>query len=124
MVQSTGTRAKRIVRRRERIWKKYKQQYQWKALSDERKMYRSILAIARCEVISSKVAECKESVKSLYNLVNHIAGEQKKTHYLNASMTNVWQILLQITSLRKYRRSGMHRRITHYMPQQSKKYPP
>ena len=38
---------KRIVRR-ERIWKKYKQQHQWKALSDERKKYRSILTTARC----------------------------------------------------------------------------
>ena len=69
---------KRIVRRRERIWKKYKQQHQWKALSDERKKYRSILTIARCEVILSKVAECKGSVKSLYNLVNNITGGAKE----------------------------------------------
>ena len=69
---------KRIVRKRERIWKKYKQQHQWKALSDERKKYRSILTIARQEVISSKVAECIANVKSLYNLVNNITGGVKE----------------------------------------------
>ena len=69
---------KRIVRKRERIWKKYKQQHQWKALSGERKKYRSILTIARCEVILSKVAECKANVKSLYNLVNNITGGVKE----------------------------------------------
>ena len=62
----------RMVRKRERTWKKYKQQHQWKALSDEKKKYRSILRKARCEVISSKVAECKANVQSLYNLVNNI----------------------------------------------------
>ena len=99
---------KRIVRKRERIWKKYKQQHQWKALSDERKKYRSILTMARCEVILSQVAECKANVKSLYNLVNNITGGVKENHYLDAKMTNVWQILLQITSLRKCRKSRMH----------------
>ena len=57
---------------------KYKQQHQWKALSDERKKYRSILRMARWEVISSKVAECKANVKSLYNLVNNITGGVKE----------------------------------------------
>ena len=67
-----------MVRKRERTWKKYKQQYQWKALSDERKKHRAILRKARYEVISSKVAECKANVKSLYNLVNNITGGVKK----------------------------------------------
>ena len=66
---------KRMVRKRERTWKKYKLQHQWKALYDEKKKYRSILSKARCEVISSKVAECKSNVKSLYSLVNNITGE-------------------------------------------------
>ena len=69
---------KRIVRKRERIWKKYKQQHQWKALSDEKKKYRSMLIIARGEVISSKVAECKANAKSLYNLANNITGGVKE----------------------------------------------
>ena len=72
---------KRIVRKRERIWKKYKQQHQWKALLDERKKYRSILTIARQEVILSKVAECKANVKSLYNLENNITGGVKENPY-------------------------------------------
>ena len=57
---------KMIVRKRERIWKKYKQQHQWKALSDERKKYRSILTTARCKVILSKVAECKANLQVLF----------------------------------------------------------
>ena len=69
---------KRVVRKRERTWKKYKQQHQWKALSNEKKKYRSILRKARCEVISSKVVECKANVKSLYNLVNNITGGVKE----------------------------------------------
>ena len=63
--------------KRERTWKKYKQQHHWKVLSDEKKKYRSILRKARCEVIS-KVAECKSNVKSLYNLVNNITGGVKE----------------------------------------------
>ena len=47
---------KRMVRKRERTWKQYKQQHQWKALSDEKKKFKSILRKARCEVISCKVA--------------------------------------------------------------------
>ena len=37
-----------------------------------------MLTIARCEGISSKGAECKASVKSLYNLVNNITGGVKE----------------------------------------------
>ena len=69
---------KRLVRKRERTWKKHKQQHHWEALSNEKKKYRSILKKARCEVISSKVAECKSNVKSLYNLVNNITGGVKE----------------------------------------------
>ena len=69
---------KRMVRKRERTWKKYKQQHQWKILSHERKKYRSIRRMARWEIISSKVAECKANVKSLYNLVNNIMGAVKE----------------------------------------------
>ena len=69
---------KRMVRKRERTWKKHKQQHHWKALSTEKKKYRSILRKARCESISSKVAECKSNVKSLYNLVNNITGGVKE----------------------------------------------
>ena len=57
---------------------KYKQQHQWKALSNEKKKYRSILRKARCEILSSKVTECKANVKSLYNLVNNITGGVKE----------------------------------------------
>ena len=74
MVQTTGIRAKKDSKKKRKDMEKYKQQHQWKAPSDEWKKYRSILTIARCEVILSKVAECKGSVKSLYNLVNSITG--------------------------------------------------
>ena len=69
---------KRLVRQRERTWKKYKQQHHWEALSNEKKKYRSIFKKARCKAISSKVAECKSNIKSLYNLVNNITGGVKE----------------------------------------------
>ena len=69
---------KRLVRQRERTWKKYKQQHHWEALSNEKKKYRSVLKKARCKAISSKVAECKSNIKSLYNLVNNITGGVKE----------------------------------------------
>ena len=69
---------KRLVRQRERTWKKYKQQHHWEALTNEKKRYRSVLKKARCEAISTKVAECKSDIKSLYNLVNNITGGVKQ----------------------------------------------
>ena len=37
-----------------------------------------VLKKARCEAISTKVAECKSDIKSLYNLVNNITGGVKE----------------------------------------------
>ena len=79
---------KRLVRKRERSWKKYKQQHHWEALSNEKKRYRSVLKRARCEAISSKVAECKSNIKSLYNLVNNITGGVKENPLPNTKMIN------------------------------------
>ena len=48
----------RIVRRREKIWQKYRQDHQWTALKYEWRKYKNMLATSKKEVISEKVLQC------------------------------------------------------------------
>ena len=65
---------KKIVRRREHIWHKYKEQQHWKAYTVERNRFNRILAGSKIRTISAKVKECGNDTKRLYNLVNNITG--------------------------------------------------
>ena len=99
---------KRMVRKRERTWKKHKQQHHWKAVSNEKKKYRSILRKARCEAISSKVAECKSNVKSLYSLVNNITGGVKENPLPECKDDKCGKHLCRLFYREKYRKFGKH----------------
>ena len=58
---------KKIMRRREKIWRKYKQDSIWRAFDAERVKYRSMLRQAKLERTSEKVLECSGNIKICIN---------------------------------------------------------
>ena len=69
---------KRVVHRRETIWKKYRRDDQWQALKIERSSYRRMLKKAKAESITMMVQDCKRDSKKLYNLAALLMGMVKE----------------------------------------------
>ena len=67
---------KKTVRRREKIWRKYREDHQFVALKVECNKYRKMLNQSKCNITSVKVAECKGDSKLLYRLVNNLTGSK------------------------------------------------
>ena len=65
---------KQTVRRRERIWKKYRTPETWKAFNMERQKYKRMLYLAKKESISNKIIECGNNSKTLYNFVANLTN--------------------------------------------------
>ena len=65
---------KRIVRRHEKLWQKYKQNHLWAALQIEREKYKNLLTATKTETLNNKVLECKQDTKKLYKLVHHLTS--------------------------------------------------
>ena len=65
---------RRIVRRREKVFRKYQSQSCWTALVRERKKYRKMLFDAKSVCYSKKVEDCRGDVKGLYRMVNILMG--------------------------------------------------
>ena len=65
---------KRIVRRHEKLWQKYKQAHLWVALQIQREKYKNLLVATKTETLSNKVLECKQDTKKLYKLVHHLTS--------------------------------------------------
>ena len=76
---------KRKVQQRECVWRKYHQQHQWEVLKRERKVYRSMLASIRTEVLSDKVKECNNNSGKLYDLVKELTNTKAKNPLPEAS---------------------------------------
>ena len=69
---------KRVVCRRETIWKKYRRDDQWQVLKIERSSYRQMLKKAKAESITVKIDDCKRDNKKLYNLAALLMGMMKE----------------------------------------------
>ena len=69
---------KRIVRNRERIWKKYKTNDTWLTFKIERSKFRQSLEGARKEFVSESVLECNRDNKKLYKLASSLMGMKKE----------------------------------------------
>ena len=65
---------KRIVRRQEKIWQKYKQDHQCKVLQHECDKYRKLLKRTKTDKLNDLVIDCGGDAKKLYKLVNNIIG--------------------------------------------------
>ena len=67
---------KKIVRRRETIYKKYGQHQQWVALRGERTKYKQMIWNSQKEKLSNKVLDARCNTKQLYNLVSNLTSTQ------------------------------------------------
>ena len=62
------------MRRREKLWRKYKRKDLWLAFKVARQHYRKSLNDAKMMVISNKVLECGPDMRKLYAVVNGLLG--------------------------------------------------
>ena len=69
---------KQVVRRHEKVWRKYQQDHQFVALQVETKKYRKILKSAKLLTTSKLVKECKEDTKKLHQLLGNLRGKITK----------------------------------------------
>ena len=65
---------KKMVRRREKIWQKYKTDSTWRALTENRNKYNAMLWEEKMKSTSDKVEECEGDTKKLYSLVRYLRG--------------------------------------------------
>ena len=68
---------KQKVRRRERIWKRYKTPDTLKALKVDRNKYKYMLKISKASVLRKKIDECGRDSKKLYKLITELTGGPK-----------------------------------------------
>ena len=68
---------KRIVRRREAIFKRYRENHQWIAYKVELKKYKQMLRHQKISFYSTEVANCGKDTKKLYQLLNRLTGRTK-----------------------------------------------
>ena len=69
------------VRRRERIWKRYKTLDTLKALKIERNKYKYMLENSKVSVLSKKIDECGRDSKKLYKLITELTGGPKENPF-------------------------------------------
>ena len=65
---------KRIVRRREKIWRLYGFMENWTALKIERQKYKRMLRDVKTQTICEKVADCNRDAKKFYSLMSYLTG--------------------------------------------------
>ena len=65
---------KRMVRRRDKIWQKYKTEGTWRALTEHRNKYNVMIREEKLKSTSGKVEESKGDTKMLYSLVRYLTG--------------------------------------------------
>ena len=68
---------KRIFRRREKIWRKYRLDHHWQALKRERNRYIRMLRYSRSNVLNAQIRDCFGDKSKLYNLVSSLTGTQR-----------------------------------------------
>ena len=65
---------KKAVRRREKIWQKYKYPEHWRALQVASKEYKILLTQVKTTRIKEKIDDCQKDTKKLYKLVVYLTG--------------------------------------------------
>ena len=65
---------KKAVRRREKIWQKYKHPEHWRALQVGKKEYKIPLTQVKTTKIKEKIDDCQKDTKKLYKLVVYLTG--------------------------------------------------
>ena len=71
---------KKKVRRRERVWRKYVEDHQWKTYTEERNRFNRMIFANKQETFRNKVQECGRVSKKLYQLINNVWNSKTKSH--------------------------------------------
>ena len=66
---------KQKVHRRERIWRRYREDHQWLAFKSEKKKYREMLKEAKINSVSKLIIKCGRDVKKLYQVIYNMTGK-------------------------------------------------
>ncbi|XP_077994476.1 uncharacterized protein LOC144448196 [Glandiceps talaboti] len=67
---------KKVVRRREEVWRKYRQTHQWIAYKKCRNFLQYMIKAEKRESISTKIHESRANTKKLYQIVNNLVGKK------------------------------------------------
>ena len=67
-------RLKRVARKAERLWRKYKQSHQYETMKSARNTYNYELDREKKKTLSEKVVNCKGDSKQLYQFVAELTG--------------------------------------------------
>jgi len=73
-----GLRKQIVVRIRERVWRRHKEEHQLKVFKPERNILNRMLFAANIEALSEEVLNCGKDTKALYALINNVAGVRKE----------------------------------------------
>ena len=76
-VDNTVLQQRRIVRNRERIWKRYHKEHQWKAYKRERNRLNRMLIYNKKNEVSGKVQDYSKDAKKLYKYITKITNSTK-----------------------------------------------
>ena len=95
-----------VVRRRERIWRGYREEHQLIAFKSERNRLNRMLFKAKIDVISNEVIKCGKDTRALFKLINNITGSEKRILYQNVSLTRTLQMNLLIFFWTKFWKFG------------------
>ena len=68
---------KKVVRRQEKIWRRYKEDHQLKAFNIERRRYRFILQDERKKIVSDNILEIGKDSKALYKFMRNMTGTER-----------------------------------------------
>ena len=66
------------MRNRERLWRKYLQDYLWLAFKIERNRYNNMLKEAKEAFISADILSHRQDIKYLYNVITNLSGVRKE----------------------------------------------
>ena len=69
---------KRVVRRREKIYKRYREKHQWTAYREELKNYKKMLKDQKISFYSTEVENCERDSKKLFKLLNKLTGKSSE----------------------------------------------
>ena len=74
---------KRIVRTKEKVFRKYRLQSCWIAFDRERKKYSKMLLQAKTACYSEQMKDCRGNIKGLYKVVNTLMGTSSNNPHPN-----------------------------------------
>ena len=66
--------SKRIMRRCEHLWQKYKCDDLWETFKTARNIFKNTLRKAKCKFYSDKIQDCRNDTRKLFQVINTLTG--------------------------------------------------